>query len=118
MSRALILAAGCVFCLSQQGLADEQIFTVSIQFSKPNVTYDAFVQDRDRCLASSSFVHWSSGTITPGMGGSWAVPGGRVYNFPRFGNCMLAKGYKPDPNGFFAAKFRHRRSNEYTLMRS
>ena len=110
MRSALLMVAGCVFCLSQPGFADEH-FAVSVQFSKPNVTYNAFLHDRNACLGDASHQGWSS--LNP----LFPVRATPTYSFVRFSNCMLAKGYKPDPNGFYAATFSYLTGDQYRLMR-
>ena len=108
MRSALLVAVGCVFCLSQAGFADEQ-FAVSVQFSKPNVTYNAFLHDRNACLGDASHQGWSS------LNALYPVRATPTYSFARFSNCMLAKGYKPDANGFRAATFSHVTGDQYLL---
>lgn len=111
MRSAVLFAACCLFCWSQSGLAaNEQGFQVNIKFSKPNVPYWAFQHDRNACLGEASRQGWETTKVLSG------IPIMPTYDVPRFGNCMLAKGYRPDPNGFNAATFQHQTDDSYRLL--
>lgn len=115
MRSALLIAAGCVVCLSSPALA----YTISVQFSKPNATYNAFLHDRNACLGAASHRNWHTAGVSGGPGGpggSYAVPGMPTYNFSQFGRCMLARGYTLDPNGFHTVKFVHLQNGDYRLL--
>ncbi|MDR3527439.1 MAG: hypothetical protein P4L57_09175 [Rhizomicrobium sp.] len=111
MRSAILIAVCGVLCLSQAGFAADQNFRVSVKFARPNTTYNTFLHDRNACLGDASRLGWTT-TVAVNV---TAVPATPTYNFARFGNCMLAKGYQPNPNGFDATEFWHRRDNEYWL---
>lgn len=95
MRGALILAAGCLLCLSQAGLASSQQLVV-VKMSKPDVDQATFAQDRSVCLTKANSEHLFNGRDE----GTWARHHLRI-----FGECMAAKGYKNDPNGFPALRY-------------
>jgi hypothetical protein len=113
MRSALLIAAACVVCLSQPSVAG---YTISIQFSKPNASSDAFLHDRNACLRSAGRSNWHTSFGGGGTWGAAAIPGRVTYNLSSFGRCMVARGYTLDPNGFRAVTFRHLRDGTYRLL--
>ena len=95
MRRGLLVAAGCLVCLSLPGLANSTI----IKLSRPDTDYAAFLRDRDACLSAAG--HWSWWTASNGA----AVGGAGHYDLYKFADCMTAKGYRLDPDGYRAAKY-------------
>lgn len=106
MRSALLVAAGIAVCLSQPAPA----YTISVQFSKPNSTYNGFLHDRNACLGVASRQQWWTSS------GGYAMPGMPIYNLARFENCMLARGYGLDPNGFHPVKFDHLSGDNFRLV--
>ncbi len=110
MRCAFLMAVGCIVCLSQAGLADSAVYTA--QFSKPDVRYATFQSERNACLGAASHQGWGSGSSSHG---TFVVTKRPTYDLMRFSNCMLAKGYKPDPNGLIAAKFWRMSADRFVL---
>ena len=116
MRRALFIAAACAACLSQPGLAYDNFF-ITVKFSKPNISYSEFQADRNACLGLNSHQGWTTAGGGGWSQGSWALPATPTYNFAHFGNCMVVRGYTPDPNGIHATKFYRMGPNLYRLVR-
>ena len=95
MRSALILAAGCLLFLSGAGVASSQQLVV-VKMSKADVDQATFAQDRNACLTKANSEHLFDGRDE----GTWAR-----HHLKAFGECMAAKGYKNDPNGFPALKY-------------
>lgn len=89
-----LLIAGCIVAMSQIGLATPQeILTVKV--SKPDTTHDQFVADRDACLTEANNDRLGGSTPT-----AWAK-----HHLKLFSECMVARGYKSDPDGFRAIRY-------------
>jgi len=127
MRIALLLAAGCVFGLPQPSFAIDRI-AIDLKFSKPNISYNAFLRDRNACLNAASrqgtrtlmgagYLGWYAGGTAVGSYGTAGVPD-ITYSFSRFGKCMVAKGYTLNPNGFHAATFVRVAGDCYHLLRA
>jgi hypothetical protein len=95
MRRSLLLAAGCLICLMQPGLAQ----SVTIKLSRPNTGYSTFLDDRAFCLNAVSYPRDRSHDSQYNYG-FFTV----TYDVRGFINCMYAKGYKADPDGFRAVQ--------------
>lgn len=65
-------------------------------WSKPNGTYESYMQDRYACLQDAR-VKVSGGFA---YGGSAAVGSHETESRSLFMGCMGAHGWMPDPNGF------------------
>lgn len=110
MRSALMVAAGCMI-LSQAGLAS----THTIRLSKPNTTYAAFLDERTVCLNAA----WHQSGADVGAWGGGVPPvhtSGGAYSLKEFADCMNAKGYLLDPNGYRAVKYYSLAQGGYLLV--
>lgn len=100
MRSALLLAAGCIVCLAQAGLATtygEPIYY--IRLAKPNAGYTTFMFDRNDCIQSTSHKvreHYVD------LKGERFFGVNLQYHTPEFIECMKARGYALDNNGYRA----------------
>ena len=77
-----------------------------VTLSRPNTSQSEFVEDRDACLAAANNERWPGAGPAGGNTGAWARR-----HLQAFGQCMGAKGYKDDPNGFRAIRYSQRDYN-------
>lgn len=101
MRTALFVVASCLIGLTQSGLADSGF----IKLSKPDIRYATFMEDRNACFSSASrrVFDWHSV--------SWTT-----HNLYDFADCMTAKGYRLDPNGYRAAWYTSYDGRHYSLQ--
>lgn len=95
MRKTMLLAACCFICVSQTGLATPKELLV-VKLSKADTTHDQFVVDRNDCLTVANRAPYAGGPVP----GGWAK-----HHLKVFGECMGAKGYKSDANGFLAIRY-------------
>lgn len=106
---------GCAALLSVGAFAaSDHSYRVDFRFSKSSVNYQSFTQDRERCVAGTSTrrkfgPEAIGGSLNVGLGSS-SLNSSSVMVFPRptydhdvaaFYRCMMARGYRADPNGQF-----------------
>ena len=96
MRWALLLAAGCLVCVSQPGHATP----AALRLSKPNGTWSQYLNDVTACNRSRTSPPTSDTMAHPSMNEAEVVALSRQY----FG-CMTAKGYRPDPSGYDAGQY-------------
>lgn len=88
------MVAGLAFCVCQAGTAD--VFV--IRLSKPDTTYATFLDDRASCINTTG--HWRFVTLS-----NAATVGSMRIDQYRMLQCMAAKGYRGDPDGWRAVDF-------------
>lgn len=105
MREAALVGCGCLLCLSLPG--DASWFTVKM--SKPGTSYSQFADDTAACHRASPFPGGLADRthVVPG-GGYWdqrqSVSQRRFVDWQlKFLDCMVARGYRADPNGYPAA---------------
>lgn len=71
---------------------------IILKLSRANTTYYTFLDDRTVCLKATSATQFA---IHYGKDGEWTT-----YHLGTFYDCMKAKGYVRDPNGYRALRYR------------
>jgi hypothetical protein len=91
--------------MTQPGLAS----TDTIRLSRPHTSYAAFMYDRNACMSAA-------GHRGPDFTGGNAIHVSQTsYSLKDFADCMNAKGYLLDPNGYRAAKYYRLADGGYLL---
>ena len=96
MRWALLLAAGCLICLSLPGHANW--FTLRV--SKPTGTWSDYLDDSAACNKVSQIPGYSGGPFSTTH---MVTQAERTASSNKYWDCMVAKGYRADPNGYRAA---------------
>jgi hypothetical protein len=100
MRGALLIAAGSIICLTQAALAStfgEPLYYVKL--SKPDTSYSSFMFDRQDCLQATSRKvreHYVE------VKGERYFGVNLQYNLGPFVECMKARGYAIDRDGYRA----------------
>ena len=95
MRWAVLLAAGCLICVNQPGHANR----FALKLSKPNGTWSEYLDDVAACNPYRPNPPASSGDDHR------MTEADIVARSTAYFDCMTAKGYRADPNGFRAAGY-------------
>ncbi|MDR3526984.1 MAG: hypothetical protein P4L57_06855 [Rhizomicrobium sp.] len=102
MRSTIFFVAICLAGLSQTALATPRELLV-VKLSRPNTTNAEFIEDRNACLTTANNEHWAGAGPVGQNAGAWAR-----HHMKTFGECMGAKGYKNDPEGYRAIRYSQR----------
>jgi hypothetical protein len=96
MHRALVVvAAGCLICLGLPAHANS--FTLRV--TKPNGTWSGYLDDNAACHTASQIPGYHEGSF---MSAHIITDAERVASSNKYWDCMVAKGYRANPNGYRA----------------
>jgi hypothetical protein len=116
MGKALLFAVCCALWLSPSAHAYGYYITMS--YAKPNTPWLVFFEDRNECLWSSQHSSWQTVGMAGSIGGGLSGGGAVVttsYNVRTFTNCMSARGYHFDANGYRAVWIHQRNDGRYWM---
>jgi hypothetical protein len=97
MRWTLLLAAGCLISLSVPGQANW--FTLRV--SKPSGTWSEYLDDSAACNTVSQIPGYQG--AAPFSATHFVRDAERTARSIKYWDCMVAKGYRADPNGYRAA---------------
>lgn len=116
--RKFAIMLGCAALLTAGASAtSDHSYRVDFRFSHDSADFQSFARDRNQCLDATSTV---ISPKQPSIGGQMNIGlGPRVVGAPfiaapmrmyerhagAFYRCMLARGYRTDPNGRFSVSF-------------
>jgi len=110
MRSTIFFVTVCFACLSQAGLATPRELLV-VKLSKSTASQAEFFEDRNACLTTANNEHWAGAQPVGRNASAWAR-----HHLKTFGECMGAKGYNSDPNGYRAIRYLQREDGKAVFV--